>query len=120
MHRQQRALVRGLALLLVSAGLQAAAQTLPSPPVSPAPVTNYEYDAQGNPTKTIQAPGVSGYNFATSSSYDALSRRKNTTDAKSGVTQFGYGLPSGTFGPGPEPWYRSLPGATPYPASHPN
>ncbi|WP_306441346.1 RHS repeat-associated core domain-containing protein, partial [Methyloversatilis sp. XJ19-13] len=25
------------------------------------------------------------------------------------------GLPSGTFGPGPEPWYRSLPGAVPYP-----
>jgi RHS repeat-associated protein len=63
---------------------------LPSPPVSPAPVANYEYDAQGNPTKVIQAPGVSGFNFATQSSYDALSRRKDTTDAKSGVTQFGY------------------------------
>ena len=30
------------------------------------------------------------------------------------------GLPSGAFGPGPEPWYRSLPGATPYPASPQN
>lgn len=59
-------------------------------PSSPAPVANYEYDAQGNPTKTIQAPGVSGFNFATQSSYDKLSRQKDTTNAKSGLTQFGY------------------------------
>ena len=26
---------------------------LPSPPISPVPVANYEYDAQGNPTKTV-------------------------------------------------------------------
>lgn len=36
--------------------LGAQAQSLPAPPVSPAPVVNYEYDANGNPTKTIQAP----------------------------------------------------------------
>ena len=66
------------------------AATLPAPPSSPAPVANYEYDAQGNPTKTIQAPGVSGFNFATQSSYDKLSRQKDTTNAKSGLTQFGY------------------------------
>ena len=35
--------------LLVTQSIQA---SLPSPPVSPAPVVNYEYDAQGNPTKT--------------------------------------------------------------------
>ena len=64
--------------------------SLPSPPLSPVPVANYEYDAQGNPTKIVQAPGVSGFDFATRSSYDALSRRKDTTDAKNGVTQFGY------------------------------
>jgi RHS repeat-associated protein len=66
------------------------AQTLPAPPVSPAPVVNYEYDAQGNPTKTVQAPGVAGFNFATSTSYDALERAKDTTNAKNGVTKFDY------------------------------
>jgi RHS repeat-associated protein len=64
--------------------------SLPPPPLSPAPVVSYEYDAQGNATKTVQAPGVTGFNFATNSSYDALSRRKDTTDARSGLTQFGY------------------------------
>ena len=59
-------------------------------PVSPAPIVNYEYDAQGNPTKAIQGPGVSGFNFATQSSYDKLNRAKDSTDARSGVTLFGY------------------------------
>ena len=63
---------------------------VPPPPISPAPVTNYEYDAQGNPTKVVQAPGAGGLNFATQSTYDALSRLKDTTDAKNGVTRFGY------------------------------
>jgi RHS repeat-associated protein len=71
-------------------GLQTQAQTLPAPPVSPAPVTNYEYDANGNPTKVIQAPGVSGFNFATTNTYDALNRVKDSTDARAGVTRFGY------------------------------
>ena len=70
--------------------LGAQAQSLPAPPVSPAPVVNYEYDANGNPTKTIQAPGVAGFNFATTNTYDALNRLKDSTDAKTGKTQFGY------------------------------
>lgn len=67
-------------------------QTLvgPAPPVAVAPVRNYEYDANGNPTKTIQAPGVSGFNFATTNTYDALNRLTDSTNAKSGKTQFGY------------------------------
>jgi RHS repeat-associated protein len=73
----------------LAAGL-AQAQTLPAPPVSAAPVVNYEYDAQGNPTKTVQAPGVAGFNFTTQSTYDTLSRVQNSTNAKSGLTQFGY------------------------------
>ena len=68
--------------------LGAQAQSLPAPPTSPVPVTNYEYDPQGNPTKTTQAPA--SLNYSTTSTYDALGRRKDTTDAKSGVTQFGY------------------------------
>jgi RHS repeat-associated protein len=65
-------------------------QTLPPPPVSPVPVTNYEYDAQGNPTRVIQAPGVAGYNFTTNATYDPLSRRKDATDARAGRTAFDY------------------------------
>ena len=64
--------------------------TLPAPPSAPAPVVNYEYDAQGNRTKTIQASGTTGFNFATQSSFDTLSRLKNATDARNGVTQFAY------------------------------
>jgi len=63
---------------------------LPPPPVSPAPVRNYEYDAQGNPTKTIEAPGVSGFGFESKNSYDTLNRVKDSTDAKLGKTEFGY------------------------------
>ena len=37
-----------LLALLIPASLLAQAQ--PAPPVSPAPIINYEYDAQGNPT----------------------------------------------------------------------
>ena len=78
-----------LGVALLASGL-AQAQTLPAPPTSPAPVVNYEYDAQGNPTKTVQAPGVAGFNFTTQASYDTLSRVQNSTNAKSGITQFGY------------------------------
>lgn len=64
--------------------------TLPPPPVSPTLVTKYEYDAEGHPTKTIVAPGTR--NYATKHEYDPLGRRKNTTNAKNGFTQFGYDL----------------------------
>jgi RHS repeat-associated protein len=62
----------------------------PVPPAPPAPVVKYEYDANGNLTKTIQAPGVTGFNFTTTQTYDALNRLKDSTNAKSGKTQFGY------------------------------
>lgn len=77
---------------LASSSSSVVVQTLvgPAPPVAAAPVKNYEYDANGNPTKTIQAPGVAGYNFATTNTYDTLNRLKDSTDAKSGKTQFGY------------------------------
>ena len=63
---------------------------LPDPPVSPAPVYKYEYDAEGHPTRTIQAPGVPGFEFSSQSKYDALGRPIQRTDAKAGLTQFGY------------------------------
>jgi len=79
----------------IAAGITAIASiahaaTLPPPPVSPAPVTDYEYDAKGNPTKVIKAKGVSGFGFATSNAYDALDRVKTNTDARNGVTTLGY------------------------------
>ncbi|MCM5681571.1 type IV secretion protein Rhs [Schlegelella sp. S2-27] len=83
-------LARTLALLPLAWACSALAQTLPPPPVSPAPVVNYEYDAEGNPTKQVQAPGVAGFGLTTSHSYDNLHRRKDTTDARQGKIQFGY------------------------------
>jgi RHS repeat-associated protein len=62
----------------------------PVPPTSPLPIVNYEYDAKGNPTKTVAAPGVSGFNLTTLATYDSLSRLKDTTDPKLGKTQFQY------------------------------
>jgi YD repeat-containing protein len=88
MRAQQQA-QRCAFTLLMFAGL-AQAQTLPAPPVSPTPVVNYEYDGQGNPTKTIQAPGVPDFNFSTTNTYDSLNRLKDSTDAKLAKTQFGY------------------------------
>ena len=86
-----RRVVRRMAsLALAAASAAASAQTLPPPPVSPVPVAKYEYDAEGNPTKTVVAPG--SRNITTQNAYDALSRRTSTTDAKNGVTQFGYDL----------------------------
>lgn len=85
--------VKAAAALLCLAGqiqIQAQAQPLPAPPVSPAPVTNHEYDANGNRTRSVIAPGSSGFAFATSHSFDTLDRRKDSTDARAGITRFGY------------------------------
>ncbi len=76
--------------LLTFAAWSACAQSLPTPPVSPVLVVNFEYDAEGNPKKTIVARGSRDY--TTKHEYDSLSRRNKTTDAKNGVTQFGYDL----------------------------
>ena len=70
------------------AALPALSQTLPPPPVSPAPVLNLEYDPQGNVKRLIQAPGAG--NYSTSHTYDGLHRRTVTTDARSKTTQLSY------------------------------
>ena len=80
----------GLIGVIGGIGATAHGATLPPPPVSPAPVTDYEYDAKGNPTKVIKAKGASGFGFATTNAYDALDRVKTSTDARNGVTQLGY------------------------------
>jgi len=66
------------------------APALPPPPSAALPVIDYEYDAQGNRTRVIQARSVAGFNFATVQSYDALNRAKDSTDPKLGVTRFAY------------------------------
>lgn len=63
---------------------------LPPVPVSPTPVIRYEYDAEGNPTKTIVAPSTRAY--ATQHAYDSLGRRTSTIDAKNGQVNLGYDL----------------------------
>jgi len=73
--------------LVVSSGTT---PTLPPPPISPASTQTFEYDAIGNPTKVVLAPGALGLQSSTQHGYDALSRRTNTRDALSGLTQFGY------------------------------
>jgi len=77
-----------LALACVALSPLASAQTLPPPPVSPTPVTQYEYDAQGNRTKIIRGAGT--LNLETRLSYDPLSRVKGHTDPKNGKTGFEY------------------------------
>jgi RHS repeat-associated protein len=93
-HTIRRITAASIAALVGSQSLLATApawaQSLPPVPSSPAPVTTYEYDAQGNPTKTIQAPGVSGFGFNTVTTYDSLNQAKDSTNAKAGKTQFGY------------------------------
>jgi RHS repeat-associated protein len=62
----------------------------PNVAASVAPVIDFEYDAEGNPTKTTLAKYVAGFAFATQSRYDSLARRLDITDAKQGITKFSY------------------------------
>jgi RHS repeat-associated protein len=88
MNRMSSQRSHALACLALVSALPATAQTLPAPPVSPTPVTGYEYDASGNPTKTTQAPGSLG--LSTSTNYDGLSRATTITDPANGAIQLEY------------------------------
>jgi len=70
--------------------IQLDTSVLPLPPTSPPQVLKHEYDAQGNPTATVQAPDQPGFNFVTTSRYDPLNRVKESVDAKAGSTRFQY------------------------------
>ena len=79
------------ALLLLSLLSGAAiAQTGPPLPTSPAPVVSQEFDAEGNLTRSILAPGQAGFGFAASNSYDGLQRLRTSTDARGARTLFVY------------------------------
>ena len=67
-----------------TAAVPAAAQSLPPPPNSPDPVTQFEYDAQGNPTVTRQAGN------ATTRSFDTLNRLRTSQDARAGLSRLEY------------------------------
>ena len=49
------------------------------------PITNFEYDANGNLTKVID-----GLNHATINTYDKLNRRISSTNANTGLSQYAY------------------------------
>jgi RHS repeat-associated protein len=68
------------AAVLVTISLQAPAQSLPAPPVSPAPVVQYDYDLEGHVIAVTQAPGVAGYGWSTVNTFDSLGRLKDSTD----------------------------------------
>jgi RHS repeat-associated protein len=77
-----------VALALGALQLSAFAQSLPAPPVSPAPVHTYGYDANGNPTTATVAP--SSLNYTTTNTYDNLDRLQTSTDARQGQSSFTY------------------------------
>lgn len=55
---------------------------------SPATAVAHEYDAMGNPTRRIVAPGVLG--LATQNTYDSLQRLRRVTDARAGQVDLSY------------------------------
>ena len=55
---------------------------------SPAPKTRFEYDAQGNPTRTVAADG--SLNLSTQMVYDSLARMSRLTDPAGSLIQFSY------------------------------
>ncbi|WP_073465792.1 RHS repeat domain-containing protein [Rhizobacter sp. OV335] len=81
----KRNLIAAAAVTLLT---HAAMAQVPPPPVSPTPVTTYEYDAEGNPTKVTKAP--SSLNLQNKASYDAQYRVKELTDPKNGKTAIEY------------------------------
>ena len=66
----------------------AAPVALPVPQPSPALVTTYAYDANGNPTQTVA--GAGSMNLTTSVAYDALNRPTTVTNPGNGSTTVTY------------------------------
>lgn len=82
--------MRTLLPVLTAASLacfDADAQTLPPPRGSPAPVTRYEYDPQGQLTLRSQAPGTDAQ-LDTRFTYDRLQRLTERTDPLQGRIRF--------------------------------
>lgn len=86
----RRTVSRFLAAATLLVCVDAEAQTLLPPPVSPAPITRYEYDPQGQLTRQTQAPDVPGLNLDTRFSYDRLYRLTERRDPLQGRIVFTY------------------------------
>jgi RHS repeat-associated protein len=84
MSRMQHLLFAATSVL----GSGSALAQLPSPPISPAPVTRLEYYAEGNFKRRVEGEG--SLNHATTHEYDRLNRRKKTIDARGKDTLFDY------------------------------
>ena len=79
------------ALALLLCGNAAFAQpSLPSPPTSPVPVLNFQYDPQGNLKTTTQVIGTGTSGFSTQGDYDRLNRLRAVIDANNGLTTLDY------------------------------
>ena len=81
-----RAAFRRLPLGLLP--LAGAALAQPAPPVSPAPVADIEYDANGNRTRVVRAAGSLG--LVDLRTYDRFDRPQDSTDGTAGTTRFAY------------------------------
>jgi YD repeat-containing protein len=46
----------------------------------------YEYNPQGSPTRSTQAPGTGNLNLSTTRQYDTLNRVQAVIDAQTGIT----------------------------------
>ena len=91
MKMRSRPLHSCLSMTIVLLGFcTGAIAQIPPPPMSPPPVVDREYDAQGNFRKLIQAKGQPGYNLTTEHQYDGVGRRIKTTDARNKFTWFTY------------------------------
>ncbi|MCV2362615.1 hypothetical protein LNV23_04020, partial [Paucibacter sp. DJ1R-11] len=80
-------------LIASSNGSMAQVLELPTPPISPAPLVQLGYDAEGNLTMQVLAPKVDssrGQNLISTQTYDSLGRRKTHSDSRNGLTQFTY------------------------------
>lgn len=89
-HVTHRDVFDGLAVSILSlTWVSVAAQGLPPPPVSPAPVARYEYDANGNVTKQVQSK-LGGGELTTVNAYDRLNRLITSTDPLAGVVELKY------------------------------
>ena len=66
-------------------GMTAAMLALTAPAHATPPITNFEYDANGNLTKVTD-----GLNHATVNTYDKLNRRTSSTNANTGLSQYAY------------------------------
>ncbi len=82
--------VRHAAAWAALALLPTANASPPPPPLSAAPVVRLEYDAEGNPRRTVVAPEAAGLGLATERVYDSLHRWREAIDAQQGRARFDF------------------------------